>query len=138
MRATSDQGVWARSGAVGEGGTPLSKAGGLGRAQGKRLTHTRCQSLLTGPEIPHSQQCLSPALFPGLAGAVRQGLLPELRERAVPHLCSAVRLCTRQRICSPRQRWLDGARLPHSTSGLPPCSHRPNSPLRAIPQGAAV
>lgn len=124
------------------GGTPLSKAGGLGRAQGTGLTYTRCQSLLTGPEIPHSQahasSALSPALSPwpgrsGQAGsaprAERKGCSPALQGSQVVHQAEDLHLL---------QRWLDGARLPGSTSGLPPCSHRLGSPLCAIPQDAAL
>lgn len=44
----------------------------------------------------------------GLAGVVRQGLLPELREGAVSQHCSAVGLCTRQRSAPPfRGGWME-------------------------------
>lgn len=43
------------SGAADEGGTPPSKAGVLGKAQGNGLPHARCQSLPIGPEIPCGQ-----------------------------------------------------------------------------------
>lgn len=79
---------------VGEGGTPPSKAGGLGGAQGRGLTHTRCQSLLTRPEIPHSQahasSAPSPALSPWPGRSGQAGSAPRAERRA----CSPALQCS--------------------------------------------
>lgn len=73
----------------------------------------------------------------GLAGAVRQGLLPELRERAVPQHCRAVRLYTRQRVCTSfRDGWMEPGfqAAPQGSHPAPTGSTAPFVPsLRMLP-----
>lgn len=134
------------SGAVDEGGTPPSKAGGLGRAQGSGLPRTRCQSLPTGPEIPHGQAhavampsiAPSPALSPWRGTAVRQGLRSGLREGVSPQRCSAAGVCAGQTSCSPVRGRLGGSQAPWQHLGALTLLPRARQPPLRHPSGCCL
>lgn len=63
-------------------------------------------------------------LSPWAGRSSQAGAAPRAERKGCSPALQCSQAVHRQRICSLLQRWLDGARLPGSTSGLPPCSHR--------------